>query len=199
MPRWKESKPYLNKKIMKNHRVVKKVLIFPLVHNHSSLTNSKSKKILFLFARIIFSAWRWLQMIKQSAKAANDLGIQIILRNTQFQLWVTSFSVYLRQWNWHRIIASATVSVERMAPLSSQEMMLNTVMFGFFGIEGLSDLKDERWRRGEEKKKHSLFKKRNILWDKTTIIWRQNVRKTANERIISIYSSPSLNQLRIPW
>lgn len=47
IPRWAESKPYLNKTFMQNHRLMKKVLFFAPVHNHSSIPNNLTKILSF--------------------------------------------------------------------------------------------------------------------------------------------------------
>lgn len=151
---------------MKNDRIMKKVPIFApsTVTSASQIAN---KEIFFLFASITFSAGRWLQMIKQSAKAADDLGTQSIFKKYTISA-LSNFLLCLSQAT--KLAQNYGLSHGFCWKDDSSDKSGDDVKHCHVGVEGLSDLKDGRWRRGEEKKRHSLFKKRNIPWKKTMII-----------------------------
>lgn len=137
---------------MQNHAIINKM---PCLHLFTITAAShilSDKNPLFLFARIMFSACRWLQMIMQRAKAADDLGTQVTLRNTLLQLSITSFFwisgnitgtellpqswLLLKAWVYHCFALSSR---------SGDEVNHCCVFFSSSGMEWT-----ERWGHGKE-------------------------------------------------
>lgn len=67
-------------------------------------------------------------MIKQSTKAADDLATQSIFKKYKISALNNFLLCFSQATKLAQNYSLSTVSVERMVPLTSQEMMFNTVM-----------------------------------------------------------------------